>query len=374
MQPQNSRVQNLIGSLYSEEEDLLYMFRDELILTQPRLIYRINGGGGDRYYYSPNQTNTGVEFEIYVSTTTFTKKVLPVPFGLIQWMKENGEESDAIRDLAADYGTLMHICIADFLISGYDFSATREIVSKYLERLGHHKSLILPWTKRINKDVAAFKQFCTEWEVEPILIEAMLASDEMGIAGTIDLVAKMRDPKTKKAYEKEVSARDKAIEKHNADYSAWLESPGKKKQPELDEKFINEPVLKDKVIGSVDFKSGKYFSDSHHLQLQINKLIFEENYPEVKIDISLNWKPNDWEVVPTYTIKDQTESRFGYKEINLLLDYYNLMYPQEVTEKKVFDFSGVIENDGKPLFNNAKTKTLLESIEQHFQSRLQPLV
>lgn len=369
MEANNNRVTNLIGSLYSEEEELLFVYKNDLILTQPQMIYRIDGGGGDRYYYRAEQSEQGVSFIIYPSTTTFCKKVLPTSPFLLKWMKEQGQEADKVRDLAADYGTLMHICIADFLISGYDFSATREIVAAYLQNLGHHKSLIPVWTKKLNKNLASFKQFCIDWEIEPVLIEAMLASDEIGLAGTIDLVAKMRSPKIRKEYAKTCERYHKAIDKYFKDHSAWRENPGKKAEPVLEEEFLNEPQLPEKIIGSVDFKSGG-IHESADLQLQINKIIFHENFPNVKISQSLNWSPKDWETEPTYTIVDQTESRYTYDAINLLLDYYNFMYPEEVANKKVFEFSGVIFNDETPIFQNAKTKTLLESIDENYKSRL----
>lgn len=357
-------INEIINNLYGAElQELQFAYKDDLVLTQPSIIYRANYGGGDRYYYRITQDETGKrQFIFYPSTTTFTKKVLPTSEFLLQWMKENGEETDAIRDLAADYGTLMHICLAYFLMSGWDYSTTREVVAQYVEKLGHHKNLISKWTERINKDVAAFAQFCRDYEIEPIMIEGMLASDELGIAGTLDLVCKMRTPEMRKAYDKAMAAHEKALTAYTKAVEAY--QTGKTKvEPEVPEELEVEPQLPAKIIGQVDFKSGGIY-DSSELQLAINRMIFTENFPGVKLEMSLNWAPKKWEKVPTYTVKDQTDTKFTYNVINAFLTIYEAMYPKAIAETKVFDFNGEIQNDGRDINQQVGIITLAESIEK----------
>lgn len=347
-----TRINAIIAALTTTqaEEELLYVFCNTMVLTQPRPIYRVDGGAGDRYYYTVNTKIDGKqEFVFYPSTTTFAKKVLPMGYGLMQWMKQNGENSDTIRDQRADFGTLMHICFAEFLTGGYDFYNTPYLVEKYVTATGNPKKLIGAWTLELNKNMAAFKQFCNDYEVEPAAIEIMLASDEMGMAGTLDLPCLMVLPEDKKAYEKAV----KDYERNNS-----LKTP----------KDIAEPVKPAKKFCIVDFKSGGVY-ESAELQLAISKILIEENYPGIKVEGLFNWSPKEWRGdVPTYTLTDQTETKFNYNAMLTLLDYYNLMYPNEIAEKRVIDFVGKIENDGLPVSGSVKATTLGERIEKRFVS------
>jgi len=345
---ETQRIDSIIENLYGNElAELLYVYKDDLILSQPRMIFRTDGGAGDRYYYRIEEQESCNNLVFYVSTTTFTKKVLPTSPYLIQWMKEQGTEADKVRDLAADFGTLMHIVLADFLVNGWDFSVTREFVSKYLEKLGHHKNLISPWTIKLNKNIASFAQFCRDYEIEPIAIEIMLGSDEMGIAGTIDLVCWMRTPEMRKSYDKELKIYEKELKAFQ------------------DGKSNVEPVQPEypsKVKGMGDFKSGGVH-ESAEMQLAINKLIFHENFPEHKLDILFNWAPTDYRTEPTYKYVDQTDTKFDYEALTHFLYIYELLYKNEISEKKVFEFQGVIQNNGEPVSDHAFFTTLAKSLE-----------
>lgn len=347
------RIAEVIAMLSpgQEEQELLYVYKDDLVLTQPRPIYRVDGGAGDRYYYTVNaKADGGQEFIFYPSTTTFAKKVLPMGYGLMQWMKQNGENSDIIRDQRAAFGTLMHICFAEFLVYGYDYFNTPQLVEKYLEKTGNPRQLCGAWTLELNWDIAAFKQFCNDYEVEPVAIEMMLASDEMGMAGTLDFPCKMILPEDKKAYEKAV----KEFEKN-----ASLKNP----------KELAEPVKPEKKLAIVDFKSGGVH-ESAELQLAISKILFEENFPGLKVEGLYNWSPKEVRQnnTPGYNLTDQTNTKFTYGAMLTLLDYYNLMYPNEIADKKVINFAGKIENDGLPISNNVRTSTLGERIEKRFEA------
>jgi hypothetical protein len=62
------------------------------------------------------------------------------------------------------------------------------------------------------------------------------------------------------------------------------------------------------VTAIVDFKSSENgFFDKHFFQLQLNKRIFEENYPDRSIDRLFNWSPKAWISEPTFNLKDQTD-------------------------------------------------------------------
>jgi hypothetical protein len=294
------------------QDDLLYIFADKtILLTEPRLIRRHDGGSGDRYYYIQDLLTSAITF--YVSTTTWCKKVLPTSPFLMEWMKKNGEESDAKRDTAAEYGTLMHICLAEYLMMGYNFSETPLRVETYLKENGLSRKLQREWCMKLNKAVASFAAFCREYEVEPILIEGMLGSDELGIAGTIDLICYMT-------------------------------------------------IKAKRYLAQVDFKSGNIY-ESSELQLMINQRIFEENFPHLKIEKLFNWSPKDWLKEPTYTLKDQTKSIYGdYTLVDALMTSYIARHGDDLAKKKVFSFSGTIYNDKTPVADFCHIKDLAQSV------------
>ena len=134
----------------SPVEDLLFIFADQtVLLKEPRLLRRFDRGGDRFYYIIEGSDITGDQAaRFYISTTSFCSKVLPTSGFLIEWMKKQGENADAMRDLAADFGTLMHVAFADFHQKGYDFRNTRQRVESYLIGLGHSPRLIPEWSQR----------------------------------------------------------------------------------------------------------------------------------------------------------------------------------------------------------------------------------
>lgn len=125
---------------------------------------------------------------------------------------------------------MMHIAFADFFLHGFDYATSFNRVKTYLEACGHPKHLLGEWHKKLNKAVASHAQWVKDYAVEPVAIEMQLASDEIGIAGTLDL----------------------------AHYATFKKGERK--------------------LCQTDYKSGNIY-DSHALQLEINKMIFEENFP-----------------------------------------------------------------------------------------------
>ncbi|WP_028664448.1 PD-(D/E)XK nuclease family protein [Runella zeae] len=292
-----------------------WVFADQtVLLVQPKLVRRYDGGSGDRYYYTIDES--GVKF--YPSTTTFTKKVLPTSPYLVAWWKKHGEYADVLTQQAADYGTLMHIAFADFFLTGFDYATSREKVKSYVEALGHPKDLIGEWHHKLNKAVASHAKWCSDFKVEPVAIEMQLCSDELGIAGTLDLVHYMTDHKGRR------------------------------------------------TLCQTDYKSGNIYN-SHALQLSVNKLIFEENFPHLEIEELYNWSPKDYRTAPTWEFVNQTKNPYTPEIIECFLKIYRAEYPENFAEKKIHVFEGTVKPNST-LTDNTKQITVTEYLIQTLQS------
>jgi len=276
-------------------DDLLFIYANQtVLLAAPRLLRRFDRSH-DRYYYTVEGGITEpATISFFVSTTSFVKKVLPTSPYLMEWMKKNGAESDALRNEAAHYGTLMHIALANFHEAGFDFGNVRTFIAEYCSKHGLLTNKFVGlWSEKLCKAVLSYAAFCREFKVEPVLIEGMLASDEMGIGGTLDNVCCLTLPK------------------------------------------------EGRVLAQVDFKSGG-IHQSAELQLVINKMIFEENFPHLSIAKLYSWSPKDWRTDPTYTLKDQTATRFTPGVLDSFLHIYRTLYGEEVSGKSYREFSGNI--------------------------------
>lgn len=169
--------------------DVLFLYANmEMLLTPPSKLCRFDTSGL-RLYYRMDEDG---KLKTYTSTTSFCSAVRPTPPHLLEWFKKNGVEADNIRDEKADYGTLMHIQFAKFLMEGYDFDKTDIIVAEYLQQVERPAAKYHAlWCYQLNKAIASFATFCQDYKVKPILIEGMLCSDTLGIAGTLDLICEM---------------------------------------------------------------------------------------------------------------------------------------------------------------------------------------
>lgn len=245
-----------------EEVKALYFDSDALVEPAIRL-WRIDGGDF-RYYYDI----TNGEPIFYGSVTSVIGAELQIGKELIEWIAERGiEEAEAERDERADYGTIMHILIAYFLIGKISLQKA-SIIAFVCEHL--HNNYKQWWIKSLQKDLLSFAQFVNEHNVKPLAIEVTLASRKLGIAGTIDLICKME---------------------------------------------FNRKI----VLAIVDFKSGKKgFHEAHEIQLHAYKQIWEENYPDMPIEYVFNWAPSDWRTKPAYHLKNQTESKKRFKLPHLI--------------------------------------------------------
>lgn len=305
----NSDVREVAPGLTSEE--IKALFFDGNALREPNYrLFQLNSEN-HRYYYR----YIGNEIRFYPSVTTLLKQVLPTSPALIDWMIANGKDgSIEKRDLAAAYGTFMHIQFEHLLINRrYDFDAVSLGLAEYLEQENLPEKVFNEWLSKVRRDVLAFAQFVKDWNVRPLAVEIGLCS-EKGYAGCLDLPCIMTDPKTG-----------------------------------------------DDFRGLVDFKSGrKGFWDEHEIQLHLYRMMWNENYPDMPIERVFNFSPKDWRKAPSYNLKEQTKSKNAAK-IPHLLALVGLIYAEKDDSLTVI--SGVLDLDAGNIEDNYKTMALADVIK-----------
>lgn len=269
-------------------------------LIQPRILYRADGNG-QRYYH----TIDGDDVRFYPSVTSIIDATQPMPFYLKKWIADMGlRQAERYRDERAAYGTFMHMMIGELLMNGtLDLDGMADRIADYCTDNGYDYDWTL-WTAELKKDLVAFNHFATEYNIKPIAIEMMLASDTHGFAGAIDLVCMM-------------TVQVKGF------WGETYKTGDRKGQPK-------ETKQAQDVVAIVDFKSGRHsFNDSNDLQANMYMMLWNENFPETPVERCYNWSPKDWQKVDEdsvpYHLKDQTSdlsksevphmvALFGYRE------------------------------------------------------------
>ena len=309
-EPETAKIEIAPG-MTSEEIKAVYFNRDALREPAYR-IYQLNSEG-HRYYYRFNEAG---EPEFYPSVTTLLKQVMPTSPFLITWMVENGKEGAAEkRDLAAAYGTFMHIQFESLIINRrYDFEQVPALILAYLEQENLPDKCFMEWLPKIKKDVLAFAQFVRDYNVKPLAIEIGLVHPGFHFAGCIDLPCIMTDPKSGNTF-----------------------------------------------TAIVDFKSGrKGFWEEHELQLHLYRMMWNENFPDVPVERLFNFSPKDWRTKPTYNLKDQTDSVNAAKLPHLLA---LASIEDEKRDNTLTIVRGVVDLDNGPLLDNVLTLSLAELIK-----------
>ncbi len=274
------------------------------------MLIRTDKYGGSRFYYETEAK------KFYISATTFCAAVLPEAKHLTKWKQDLGflEANRRARE-AADYGTLMHIIIENFLQTGsLTWKKMDGLIRDFIEE-HNHKRKYNAWCHDLKKDVLAFAKFATDRKLEVISTEQWAILDlpdvRGGIAGTVDLIGHIK----------------------------WGRGM---------------------VRAIIDMKSGrKGFYDAHALQLALYKKIIDgmcdtDHY-------IFNWAPKDWRSEPTYDLKDQSNS----PEVQKLDNYIdnaridNLFTPK--FERIVFD---QITLGDEPQFSKFNLHELIEMEER----------
>jgi hypothetical protein len=249
----------------------------ETILEAPRVLYRWHEG--ERRYFAIDPDGS---VRWFISTTTAWKYALPKGEHLIKWLATYpGGYAAALnyRDERADYGTLLHILISRFLITGaVDLAGLADTIEahKRAEDLDWDTK---PWARQIKKDLLAFAQFAGDFQVRPIAIEIVLGSDALATAGAVDIVCQLTV--SQKSYEKSGALK-----------------PAKNEDDAL------------VILGLGDWKSSlSGFHRDAEYQVATNNLIWRANYPDPDLQpaVLFLWRPKDWRGKPNYELKNATD-------------------------------------------------------------------
>jgi hypothetical protein len=224
---------------------------------------------------------------MYISVTSLIDMTTRQDEGLIRKMSDMGYDKWMTwLNERANYGTIMHILIAEFLEHGYiDFDLLGHRVVVLFEQYNIPKNKYFIFYEDLCQDLLAFCKFASEYKIQPIAIELPLVSKTHQFGGTLDLVCKM-------------------IVQEKGYFGEVYKSGERKGQPKESTKDLE-------IYGIVDFKSGRNgFTDKHADQLMLCELLLKENYEEFrnsKIPVRLfNWSPKAWRSEPSYTLKDQS--------------------------------------------------------------------
>lgn len=212
----------------------------------------------------------GEELFRAIGVTSLIQKIMPQSPFLTEWIRRKGMESRDIMNIAAEYGTLSHICVKELTETGaFMLDYCDDIVNDYILK-SEYVDLIRPyrkdWTRRLPRDILAFNQFCIDYQVEPVATEIMLFSFEKLLAGTADLICWMH-----------IGSGQNGV-------------------------MLKKDKTPRKVMALLDYKSkldGNFYL-AHEIQLWFYKMILKEMFPDLKIDILGNVSPKDWRSSPTY--------------------------------------------------------------------------
>jgi hypothetical protein len=263
---------------------ILYLspeFEEKTVQIDGERLYRMSVGS--RRYY---QNKAGFNF---TSLTTFLGLVTPKSEILDNWRLQkaaelgSAEKADEYVAATADYGTALHIAIADFIRNGFvDWLEFDYWSFDFLKNSGFGQDSIKSAMNELKKDFAALIQFFVDYNVKVIAVELPVYDESLSIATAIDLIVDM-------------NLKDSDAE-------------------------LNDNRLRHKAI--INLKSGKKgFYENHALQLCGERELYNRLYGKVYGEIKdvYNLAPSDWHDAPTYKIKNQTKACNGLdNKFNLL--------------------------------------------------------
>lgn len=289
-----------------QEVQALYFDKD--VIRESGISLRRLDHNNHRNYFTVNSETNQLD-KIYTSVTTFAKEVMPTNDGLLMWMKnKTAEEQSAILKSSATYGTLMDILFNQLIISG-EIKDIESQVFKFTMSERLYNIDLDKWTEQLKKDCLSFAKFIKDYDVKPILVSCPLASDSLGIAGTLDLLCEMNDKiLTKTDIKKGVeNKRIKCI----VDYKA--------------------------KIGDMTLKSERNsFYDAECLQLKLYRMLVFDMFPELTVNSLYNFSPKNWRTNPDYNLKCWDDTQVSDRMNRKFCGYYdNWKIDNEGAERQI---------------------------------------
>lgn len=294
---------------------LSQLFKEKIPLLAAEKVYRVGIGGGRHYQRESNG-------RVYKSLTTFLDSVMPPSRHLETWRDAmadqlgSNELADEYVRMTADYGTLLHIAVADFVRDGnVDWYEKKMWFAAQLSEIGLKDKALNAATNELVKDLAAMVQFFYDYRVEVIAVELPVFLD-CGVATLVDLVCRM-DNKANDQTPMETANRHNAI---------------------------------------INLKSGKKgFFDTHVLQLEGERRAFNETYSKLvgyEIQEVHNLAPTAWRGTPKYKIKNQTEAANKKSRLfSLYLEVANELGVLSMPQTKYEIMAGITSYGANPSDN-----------------------
>lgn len=249
------------------------------------LLYRLTGTR-DRIYFTSEEQVT-----VYASGTTLIDnyKDKQGEMALEKWRRDlinAGKNPAEVLKERQDYGTLLHLCYGKILHGlKLTFEELESFANSLMPTVGFSKEegrkFVAAHLEELSKDLASFVAWMKAFNVRPVAVELMIKSDKYRVATAVDFVGY-------------ITVEEKGF------WGEVYQRGANKGQPKESKKPVDKFVI-------VDFKSGKGtgFYPANILQLLLNRVMWEENFPEIKLDGIYNFSPSNWQTSPTFQFYDQ---------------------------------------------------------------------
>lgn len=274
--------------------------------------------------------------EFYLGATSATGLYYPKGKSFEEWYRNHPNPDQYVKE-RKEIGSAEHILFPLFLKLGkISYAFVHGYVSQMIEcgyaispdkdneKRGNHLQYLSKdkTANEVYKAILSFAQFLVDYKVQPIACEIGLKSDKIGIGTYSDFICKMTIEE--KGFWGEVYAKGG---KNNA-----------KGTPK-------ETLKAREVIALIDFKSGTWDGEEHDGQLWLNKLIWEENYPAIPIEMLFNWHPKNFRDKPTYQL---LEKPFDPAEVELIWKKAKLKKDKFINQEVISEFDETIEAGVEP--------------------------
>lgn len=287
-------------------------------------VGRVSYGNG-RSYIRIVDGDIEQPFRLYTSLTTAINTCAPMNQGLLEWNVKHGlKEASRLLKIAQVYGTGLHILIGQFLMVG-SLNLDEDLedwVQNYLSEQEFWEPECKEWASNLRYDLIAFAQFCSDYNIQTLGIEYVLLSDQFGFGTPIDLVCKMDVPVT-------------------GFYGETYKTGDKKGQPKQTTQKVTQTAI-------VNFKSGRHgFYPNNGIQAIAEKMLWEENFPDIPLDGAYNWSPKEWRDAPSYNLKDWV-GEVSEEEVKHIMGLAKIRFGDKAMEKEYLSVGGVIYRGMSP--------------------------
>lgn len=277
-------------------------------------VGRINYNQG-RSYIRIKDGQLETPFRLYTSLTTAISTCAPMEEGLLKWHCSLGyEEAKRYSRMRANYGTIMHMLIGEFIMTQtFDFEEIEEKVQAWLSEHNYWERECKEWSSDLRYDIAAFIQFYNDMQVVPLGVEYVLLGNK-GYGTLIDLVCRM------------------TIEEKGFWGDVYKTGPraGEPKETKKEQE----------AVAVINFKSGRHgFYRSNGIQVECERQLWNENFPDMPATHAFNWAPKDWIKEPGYSLTDWTGD-IEQAEIDAVIALADIRYAQKAINKEYVTIGG----------------------------------